>query len=295
MITLSCDTALSAACRLRLAEAAAAIGERLLTGEPTALESPRLVVGTLRLGERRLGQTLLEASERWPGVPLLIACDEELVHPITRLHGGRVTLISQDLDQPRLRRTLRSCIQWLDSGEPVTETVPRPEPDGDGWWVRAVVSAHPSAPQPTIHAKRSCTAWLRPAPQADQPLPLAALDEWGRRALANHPAVPCMLLPPLPPAPGAGVHLDPAGIALMHCSGPGWQLVISSPGRLPAWCPLAPGTHHFATRSRDVLIAAWVPSGSTLPVLTGSGRAVATELTRLWHGQAAAAVIVEVR
>jgi hypothetical protein len=299
------DPDLSPACRSRLLEAITAVGAQLAPSDLTASFTPRLVIGGLRPGQRRLSSAVLAASERWPHIPLLVACDDELVQPVMRLHGGRLTLISQDLTAVPLGQTLATCLGWPGSDASAQPNDPsRADADAHGetadaehehWHVRVVLGAGLETPQATVHQGRCLSAWLRPAESTSAPVPAAALDVWSRQVIASQETVSAEILSaPVPAGVAAGIHLDPDGLALVQLAGPHWQVFVSSSQRLPTWCPL-PGSQLLSTRPGDVLILAWVLDDAPVPVLSGSSRVIALELGRRWQGQAATAIVIEVR
>jgi len=302
MISLA-DPDLSPSYRSRLLEAVAVLGELVIANQDLGREAPALVIGGLRAGERRLSPALVAACERWPEVPVLVACDEELVQPVTRLQGGRLTLVSQSLAVQPLGQALATCLTWSQAGGMGGPGTDANAADHDHWWSGVVVCGLPEAPQASLQHGRCLSAWLRPGVGSGSfpipgtvPIACEALDAWSRRLVSASATTRMAGLAdaPVPAGCTAGVHLDPDGLALLHAAGPQWQLIISSSQRLPAWCPLS-GSQVLSTQRGDVLIAAWVADGSPVPVVGGSGRAIAQELGRRWAGLAASAVIVEVR
>jgi len=301
MISLA-DPDLSPTYRSRLLEAVLVLGEQVLPSSAVGHDRPVLVVGGLRSGERRLSPELVAACDRWPEVPVLVACDEELVQPVVRLQGGRLTLVSQSLGAAPLGQALATCLGWSQAG---STAIPAGDPmaaDHDHWWSGVVVCGLPEAPQATLQHERCLNAWLRAGPGGGSAsgvtgeIASEALDAWSRRLVGASATTRLAGLAdaPVPGGCAAGVHLDPDGLALLHAVGPHWQLIIASSQRLPAWCVLT-DSQALRTQRGDVLIAAWVADGTPVPVLGGSGRAIAQELGRRWAGLAASAVIVEVR
>jgi len=69
---------------------------------------PRLIVSTLRAGERAIPRDTLDVSdEAGEGAGVLLVAEERLVRPTVTLQGGRVTLLVGPASPERLRGVLR--------------------------------------------------------------------------------------------------------------------------------------------------------------------------------------------
>jgi hypothetical protein len=69
---------------------------------------PSLVVSSLGLGERRIGDDLVRLmTQEHPGLALLLLCQDELIRPTISLQEGRVTLLGPALTTERISARLR--------------------------------------------------------------------------------------------------------------------------------------------------------------------------------------------
>jgi hypothetical protein len=99
----------SRALREDVAAACRALSLRAVSLEPGETHGrPRLVVSTLRTGERAIPRDALDASEgAGEGARVLLVAEERLVRPTVTLQGGRVTLLGGPASPERLRGVLR--------------------------------------------------------------------------------------------------------------------------------------------------------------------------------------------
>jgi hypothetical protein len=74
-------------------------------------QRPALIISALSTGERRISDDLVVLmTQRYPGLPLLMLCTDELVRPTVSLQDGRVTLLGPQLTVERIAARVRILV-----------------------------------------------------------------------------------------------------------------------------------------------------------------------------------------
>jgi len=113
----------------RVREACDRAGARTKASDAIDGERPALLVAHLPRGARRIPPDVIDLASRTPGeLPLILACDEKLVHPSTTLCLGGVTLV-QHAARERLYSQIRIALTASGRGDATTEHA------GPHWWL----------------------------------------------------------------------------------------------------------------------------------------------------------------
>lgn len=136
---MSCSPALVGVHRLpsevdaRVREACLRAGARTVPSDAFAHERPALIVAHLPRGARRIPPDVVEVAHRTDGeLPLILTCDEKLVHPSTTLCLGGVTLVEHAATE-RLYSQIRIALAATQAH--VTEPL---EHAGPHWWLGSI-------------------------------------------------------------------------------------------------------------------------------------------------------------
>jgi hypothetical protein len=150
---------------------------------PALRQSPLLLIGALPPLERRIPENLaVPMTTVFPGLPLLLLCEEALVRPSMALQGGRVSLLGPTLSSARIHNRIAALIAdrrieprrrgTLPMGiVPVRPPVLTTEDERPLWWTATVECHGPSlradSPGPAVrhHITTGLTAVI-PFPEA---------------------------------------------------------------------------------------------------------------------------------
>ncbi len=98
-------------------------------GGPAPRLLPSLVVAALPAGMRQIPAPILElADHRFPGTPVLLACDEPLTRPTITLQAGRLTLVEPPLTLARMVSRLRLLLAEAPGDVGTATPLPPPAP-----------------------------------------------------------------------------------------------------------------------------------------------------------------------
>lgn len=69
-----------------------------------------LIIGSLRRGERRLPEVVVDFMTNTPDAPAILLTDDPLIRPSVATHDGRVTLLARPASSARIRGTIRMLL-----------------------------------------------------------------------------------------------------------------------------------------------------------------------------------------
>ncbi len=136
----------------RVRDACRRAGARAVSSDAVRTETPALLVAHLPRRARRIPSDVLETADRIEaGIPLLLACDEALVHPATTLRTEGVTLVEHAASD-RLYSQIRILVA-ASRREPPTRGVDGTlEDGGPHWWLGMIGAARAEAEEDGVGA-----------------------------------------------------------------------------------------------------------------------------------------------
>lgn len=288
------------------------------------LDRPSLLVAGLPAGQRRVPPHLMRlCTERHPGTPLLLLCQEGLVSPTVSLHGGQIVLVGPPFSSARIYGRLAVLQAERAGREPESVVVATDDAHQQVWtrerlhadvWVasvgcRGLGSGVPLAPV-LSNSGDGVTALLPCRPDA-------VVDEARRIELAEQLAAAGDSLDRL-----SEIRTQAPGLAMIHYDrrSEEWRVVapaaphvlwLHSEQRLPAMWNLSPGLARRGVRivraaAGDLMVgltglpdgdADELAAGGYEPVMRRGGHALLAALERRLQAvpRALAGVLVEVR
>jgi hypothetical protein len=125
----------------RVREACLRAGAEVLASDALEARKPELLIAHLPKRGRRIPAEVLEIASRFDAsLPILLACDETLVHPATTLRIGGVTLVEHAATE-RLYSQIRIVLAAARAG---ADGLPREAPfeqAGPDWWLATIAGA----------------------------------------------------------------------------------------------------------------------------------------------------------